>query len=90
MAYDIQWLSSNAGKKFKKEFTKYLDELAGFGKITAKFKVFSVNDGLLIELPSGKEIPCDIEWDSFEKLLAFLEFEIIETTSSGIVRIKWG
>ena len=90
LAYDIQWLSSNAGKKFKKEFTKYLDELAGFGKITAKFKVFSVNDGLLIELPSGKEIPCDIEWDSFEKLLAFLEFEIIETTSSGIVRIKWG
>jgi len=28
-------------------------------------------------------------WDSFEKLLKFLGLEITETTSTGIVKIKW-
>ena len=45
---------------------------------------------MLIELPSGKEIPCDMEWDSFEQLMNLLELEITETTSSGIVKLKWG
>lgn len=89
LAYDIQWLSSVSGKRFKKEFTKYLGEIAGFGKLSAKFKVFSVNDGLVIVLPSGKEILCDMVWNSFEKLLKFLELEIAETTSTGMVKIKW-
>jgi hypothetical protein len=89
LAYDIQWLGSVSGKRFKKEFTKYLDEIADLGKLSAKFKVFSVNDGLIIELPSGKEILCDMVWDSFEKLLEFLGLEITETTSTGIVKIKW-
>ena len=90
LAYDIQWLRSTSGQKFKKEFTRYLNELAGDGKYTAKMKIFSENDGMLIELPSGKEIPCDMEWDSFEQLMNLLEFEITETTSSGIVKLKWG
>ena len=45
---------------------------------------------MLIELPSGKGIPCDMEWDSFEHLMNLLELEITETTSSGIVKLKWG
>ena len=90
LAYDIQWLRSAPGQKFKKEFTKYLDELASDGKYSAKLKVFSVDDGMLIELPSGKEIPCDMEWDSFEQLMSQLELEITETTSTGVVKLKWG
>ncbi len=90
LAYDIQWLRSSSGQKFKKEFTRYLNELAGDGKYTAKMKIFSEDDGMLIELPSGKEIPCDMDWDSFEQLMNLLEFEITETTSSGIVKLKWG
>ena len=90
LAYDIQWLKSSSGQKFKKEFTKYLDELASDGKYSAKLKIFSEDDGMLIELPSGKEIPCDMEWDSFEQLMNLLELEITETTSSGIVKLKWG
>jgi hypothetical protein len=78
-----------SGKRFKKEFTKYLDEIADLGKLSAKFKVVSVNAGLVIELPSGKEILCDMVWDSFEKLLKFLGLEITGTTSTGIVKIKW-
>ncbi len=89
LAYDIQWLASKSGNRFKREFTKYLDEIACHGKLSAKFKVFSVDDGLVIELPSGKEILCDMVWDSFEKLLKILELEITETTSTGIVKIKW-
>jgi hypothetical protein len=90
LAYDIQWLRSAPGQKFKKEFTKYLDELATDGKYSAKLKMFSENDGMLIELPSGKEIPCDMEWDSFEQLMSQLELEITETTSTGVVKLKWG
>lgn len=90
LAYDIQWLKSSSGQKFKKEFTKYLDELASDGKYSAKLKIFSEDDGMLIELPSGKGIPCDMEWDSFEHLMNLLELEITETTSSGIVKLKWG
>lgn len=90
LAYDIQWLRSSSGQKFKKEFTRYLSELAGDGKYSAKMKIFSEDDGMLIELPSGKEIPCDMEWDSFEQLMNMLELEITETTSSGVVKLKWG
>lgn len=90
LAYDIQWLRSSSGQKFKKEFTRYLSELADNGKYTAKMKIFSEDDGMLIELPSGKEIPCDMEWDSFEQLMNLLELEITETTSSGVVKLKWG
>jgi hypothetical protein len=90
LAYDIQWLSSIAGQKFKKQFTKYLEDLANIGKFTAKFKVFSVNDELLIELPSGKEFSCDMTWNSFSSLLKLLEFEITEVTTTGIVKLKWG
>jgi hypothetical protein len=90
LAYDIQWLSSSAGKKFKRDFIKYLDELAEAGRLKAKFKVFSIYDGLQIEIPSRKKIWCDIDWYSFEKILKFLDFEITETTSTGFVKIKWG
>ena len=90
LAYDIQWLRSPAGQKFKKQFTEYLNELASDGKYTAKIKVFSENDELLIELPSGKEIACDMDWSSFERLMKLLELQITETTSSGIVKLKWG
>lgn len=90
LAYDIQWLRSSSGQKFKKEFTRHLSELAGDGKYTAKLKIYSEDDGMLIELPSGKEIPCDMEWDSFEQLMNLLELEITETTSSGVVKLKWG
>lgn len=89
LAYDIQWLRSSSGQKFKKEFTRYLNELAGDGKYSAKMKIFSEDDGMLIELPSGKEIPCDMEWHSFEQLMNLLELEITETTSSGVVKLKW-
>lgn len=90
LAYDIQWLRSSSGQKFKKEFTRYLSELAEDGKYSAKMKIFSADDGMLIELPSGKEIPCDMEWDSFEQLMNLLELEITETTASGVVKLKWG
>lgn len=90
LAYDIQWLRSSSGQKFKKEFTRYLSELAEDGKYSAKMKIFSEDDGMLIELPSGKEIPCDMEWDSFEQLMNLLELEITETTASGVVKLKWG
>lgn len=90
LAYDIQWLRSIPGQKFKKEFTRYLNELAGDGKYSAKIKVFSENEELLIELPSGKEISCDMDWYSFERLMNLLELQITETTSSGIVKLKWG
>jgi hypothetical protein len=89
LGYDIQWLRSTAGQKFKMEITKYLDELAGDGKYTAKMKIFSEDDALLIELPSGKEIFCDMEWDSFENLINFLDLEIAETTSNGTVKLTW-
>ncbi len=90
LAYDIQWVRSSSGQKFKKEFMKYLDELAGDGKYSAKLKMFSKDDGMLIELPSGKEIPCDMAWDSFEQLMSLLELEITQTTSTGVVKLKWG
>lgn len=90
LAYDIQWLRSSSGQKFKKEFTKYLDELAGNGKYTAKLKIFTEDDELLIELPSGKELLCDMDWDSFEQLMQLLDLEITETTATGIVKLKWG
>lgn len=89
LGYDIQWLRATAGQKFKIEFTKYLDELAGDGKYMARMKIFSQEDSLLIELPSGKEIFCDMEWDSFESLINFLELEIVETTSNGTVKLTW-
>ena len=89
LGYDIQWLRSTAGQKFKLEFTKYLDELAGDGKYTAKMKIFSEDDALLIELPSGRDIFCDMEWDSFENLINFLELEITATTSNGTVKLTW-
>ncbi len=90
LAYDIQWLRSSSGQKFKTQFTNYLDEIAGNGKYSAKLKIFSVDDGMLIELPSGKEIQCDMVWESFEQLMKFLELEITETTSTGLVKFKWG
>jgi hypothetical protein len=90
LAYNIQWLSSTAGKKFRREFVKYLDELADAGKLTAKFKVLSINNGLQIEISSRKKILCDIDWYSFEKILKYLDFQITETTSTGFVKIKWG
>jgi hypothetical protein len=89
LAYDIQWLRSTAGQKFKKEFINYLDELAGDGKYMAKMKIFVENDALLIELPTGKEILCDMEWDSFEQLVNFLELEIAETALNGTVKLTW-
>jgi hypothetical protein len=89
LAYDIQWLRSAAGQKFKNEFIKYLDELANDGKYMAKMKIFSENDALLIELPSGKEIFCDMEWDSFEWLIKLLEFDIVETSLNGTVKLTW-
>ncbi len=90
LAYDIQWLRSPPGQKFKKSFTKYLDELAGDGKYSAKLKIFTEDGELLIELPSGEEILCDMDWDSFEQLMHLLELKITETTASGIVKLKWG
>ncbi len=89
LEYDIQWFRSSAGQKFKSEFTKYLNELAEAGKYSVKLKIFSEDDQLLIEFPSGKEIVCDVDWNSFEHLMNLLEFEITETTSTGVVKLKW-
>jgi hypothetical protein len=89
LAYDIQWLKSMPGQKFKRNLIQYLDEIAADGRYEAKMKIFSENDALLIELPSGKEIFCDMDWDSFDQLMNILEFRITDISSTGSLKLKW-
>jgi hypothetical protein len=90
LAYDIQWLRSPSGRKFKNIYTKHLNEIASDGKYSAKLKIFSKDAGMQIVLPSGKEILCNMAWGSFEQLMNMLGLKITETTSSGSVKLKWG
>jgi len=89
LAYDIQWLKSRPGQKFKNEFNRSLEVAAGMGKYSLMLKLHSKNDCLIFEFPSGNQILCDLVWSSFLHLMKQLDLEISDATSSGIVRLKW-